>query len=166
MLFVCTTQGCISDEDPKGPSLSVGDSLPDISIVMNNGDIVSTASLMGKVSVIVFFNTNCSDCRKELPVIQSLWEEFKDSDIVILPIARDESAEEIESYWQYNGFTMPYSPQNDRKVYNLFAQSVIPRVYIANTQGVLTSIFDDDKDLPSLENLKEAIIAANKYPNP
>ena len=152
-MFVCTTTGCITDEDPQGPSLSVGDSLPQFSVTMNKGEVITTESLRGKVSVIVFFNTDCSDCRKELPVIQDLWERYhEDSQVKVIAIAREESAEEIENYWRENGLTMPYSPQSNREIYNLFAPSIIPRIYIANPSSVIVANFDDS-ELPSLDIL-------------
>lgn len=153
MMFICTTTGCISDDEPEGPSLKAGDSLPQFTVTMNNGEIISDSSLRGSVAVIVFFNTGCSDCQKELPVIQDLWEKYiGDSDVKILAIAREESTAEIEEYWQENGLTMPFSPQQNREIYNLFAYNVIPRIYIANTSGIITANFDDI-EMPSLKKL-------------
>ena len=161
MMIVCTTQGCISDDDPDGPTLTVGDTIPEFSVAMSNGEIISKSSVKGKVPVIIFFNTDCSDCRKELPVIQSLWDNYKDNpEVVIALIARQESADEIETYWNENNFTMPYSPQETRDVYSLFAASIIPRIFIANPEGVIT-FSSDDSDMPSLEKLTEAINSAS-----
>lgn len=157
MMFVCTTTGCISDDDPKGPSLNVGDPLPQFSVTLNTGEEFSTSSLKGKIPVIVFFNTGCSDCRKELPVIQELWESYKeDSKVKIIVIAREESAEGIATYWEENGLSMPYSPQDTKEIYNLFAPSVIPRIYIANPSGIITATFDD-VEMPTVEVLKSEI---------
>ena len=154
ILLVCTTAGCINDNEPQGPSLVVGDSLPVFSVVMNNGEVVSTESLKGLIPVIVFFNTDCSDCRKELPVIQKLWDLYKDNaEVKILAIAREESASQIMSYWEENNLTLPWSAQENRDVYSLFATSVIPRIYIADKTGVITATFGD-QDMPTLEQLE------------
>lgn len=161
MMIVCTTQGCISDNEPEGPSLKAGDSLPVFSVVMNDGSSVSTESLKGHVAVIVFFNTNCSDCRKELPVIQELWEIYKENQkVVIVPIAREESEAEIAEYWRANNLTMPYSPQDDRTIYSLFAPSVIPRIYVASPSGKITATFGDT-DLPDVKTLISEIETAD-----
>lgn len=165
LLMGCGIQSCISDNNPVGPSLSVGDSLPVFSIVMNDGAIVSSQSLMGKVPVIVFFNTGCPDCQKELPVIQQLWQIYEKSAIVkIIPISREESQEAIEEYWNNNGFTMPYSPQENREVYSLFATSIIPRIYIADPYGKIIASFDEN--LPSFETLKAQIEKADPTEKP
>ena len=156
ILLACSLQGCLSDE-PKGTALKPGDSLPFFGVELSDGKIVSNASLVGKVGVIVFFNTDCPDCQKELPVIQKLWDELKDDfQIVIAPIAREENAQHIASYWSKNNMTMPYSPQESRAIYNLFASSAIPRIFISNPDGVIT-FASDDTDMPSLDDLKNAI---------
>lgn len=157
MLFVCTTQGCVTDDDPKGTALTVGESLPKFSVTLTDGTIVSDATLTGKIGVIVFFNTGCGDCRRELPVIQQLWEIYKDNpQIVIAPIAREESLESISTYWDQNGLTMPFSPQDNKDVYLLFAPSVIPRIFITDPRGVIR-FTSDDSDMPSLDALEKVI---------
>ena len=157
MMLVCTT-GCVSEDDPKGPLLGVGDRLPEFSIEMNDATVVTTNSLIGYNTAIVFFNTGCSDCREELPVIQALWDRCKeDTGIKIILISREESASEIAAYWEENGFTMPYSAQEGREVYSLFAQSVIPRIFIANREGVITAAYGD-QDMPSLELLLKDLV--------
>lgn len=157
MAMVCTTAGCVNDDEPKGTALGVGDSLPQFSVTMSNGDMVSTNTLFGKVSMIVFFNTNCGDCQKELPVVDQVWEYFQGNpNIVIAPIAREESNDEILKYWQENSLSMPYSPQDNRDVYSLFAPSVIPRIYIADTNGVITAAYGDT-DMPDFAAIVTAI---------
>lgn len=150
-------QSCVNDPEPKGADLSVGDTLPQFSVELFDGSIVSRNSLAGKTSVIVFFNTACPDCQKELPVIQKLWESYgTDPDFKLIAIAREEDSESIAEYWELNHFTIPWSPQDTRSVYNLFATSGIPRIYISDKQEIIRYIFDD-KDMPLLETLMEAI---------
>ena len=69
-----------------------------------------------------------------------------------MPIAREESQSEIEAYWKAQSLSMPYSPQENRDVYSLFARSVIPRIYIADTLGVITAAFGDI-EMPDLQSL-------------
>ena len=159
MMFVCTTSGCVTDDEPKGPSLQVGEPLPQFSVTLNNGEEVSTNSLRGNIPVIVFFNTDCSDCRKELPVVQQLYDRYEaEEDVKIVLIAREESYSEIEKYWKENNLDMPFSPQESKEIYNLFAPSVIPRIYIANREGIVKATFDDS-DMPSLVELVSEIEA-------
>lgn len=168
ILFLLATQGCVSDKEPEGPSLKVGDSLPVFTIEMNDGSLVTTQSLRGQIPLIVFFNTNCQDCQTELTVIQKLWDHYHNTPtdvgdsqkVRILTISREESAEDIIDYWQLHGFTLPFSAQETRQIYSLFAQSVIPRIYIADANGVISAMYGD-KDMPDLDTLISDIDFAN-----
>ncbi|MCH5240502.1 MAG: TlpA family protein disulfide reductase [Muribaculaceae bacterium] len=155
LLMSCLTllSACVNDNEPSGPSLSVGDPLPSFSVVMNDGETVSNISLLGKTSVIIFFNTACPDCQKELPVVQQLWEIYEDDpNIKIIAIAREENEKKISDYWNQNNLTIPWSPQESREVFSLFAPSIIPRIYISDSQTIIRDIFTDNP-LPSLETL-------------
>lgn len=157
---------CVNDDDPSAQwALSVGDTLPPFSVTLNDGRMISAQGLRGKTAVIVFFNTTCSDCQKELPVVQQFYDEFKDdADVEILAIAREEDASDIYAYWQKNSLTIPWSPQPDRTIYNLFATSVIPRIFFVNPLGVITAAFGD-KDMPDLQTLQEALLTARQNPD-
>lgn len=157
MFLFMVMVSCVSDPEPDGAQLSIGDSLPQFSVEMNNGQTVSTQSLRGKAAVIVFFNTDCPDCREELPVIQRLWDIYKENQQVeIVTIAREESKTKIEDYWSENDLTMPFSPQESRDIYSLFARSIIPRIYVADQNSVIIRMFGDS-DMPSLEQLTSVL---------
>lgn len=123
--------------------VEIGDTLPNFEVVMNNGETVTTESLRGENSMIVFFNTDCSDCREEFPVLQKFWEEYGD-EITIVCVSRAEDAEHVSKYWEENGLTLPYSAQKDRAIYNLFATSIIPRIYISGPDLIVRQIYTDN----------------------
>ena len=142
LLIMVTAPGCINDEVEPVWSLQTGDRLPDFEITLDDGSSVSTEMLKGRKSVIVFFSTGCGDCRRELPVVQDYYDECKkrDSDCFFVCISREEGEASVMAYWEENGFTMPYSAQTDRSVYNLFASSGIPRRYEADENLVITHV--------------------------
>ena len=146
---------CIKD-DPTGNDLVVGNLVPDFTVLMNDGSTVSGASLRSGVSCIVFFYTGCPDCQMTLPAIQRIYDEYSVQGVSFALISREESDETISQYWQSNGYTMPYSAQTNRKVYELFAQTRVPRVYICN-DGVIKHIFTDTPAPPSYEDIKTSI---------
>ncbi len=60
-------------------------------------------------------------------------------DFRMLAISREENEESVAAYWAANGLLIPYSPQEDRRIYNLFATSIIPRIYFCR-DGIVTRI--------------------------
>lgn len=143
LITAAVVVSCIRDEAPEGAELAVGDSLPDFSVTMSDGSSFSTSDLEGKVSLIMFFHTGCPDCRAELPVVQSIYEKYG-QEIGICCISREEGAAEIEEYWQSAGLTLPWSAQEDRSIYSLFATYGVPRIYISDRNLTIYSVYDDD----------------------
>ena len=52
---------------------------------------------------------------------------------------------------------MPYSAQDNRTIYQLFAQKVIPRVYIIDKEGFIRYIFMDTP-LATYDDLRKAVM--------
>lgn len=150
---------CIDDDaDEEGTiDLKAGEAVPDFSVVMDNGQTVTKESLRGKTSLIVFFHTGCKDCRRELPVIQQIYQDYGEK-INMVCISRAEKKEDIRAYWTEQGFTLPYSAQPDRTVYYLFAKSSIPRVYVVDKDLIIRTVFTDNP-LAEYEDIAGALEA-------
>lgn len=160
-LSACAVTGCIEDdvEPETEDEIAVGEKLPEFSVTMNDGSVVGTASLYGKPSCLVFFNTSCEDCRNELPVLERAYGTYgRDGRVNFVLVSREQDAESVAEYWFANGLTMPYSAQTDRAVYTLFASSGIPRIYIADADLMVHAIFTDSP-LATEEDLTAAFQA-------
>lgn len=133
---------CFSEEEGTGTAdiVKVGDALPAFSVTTTEGATVSPATLAGRPAVIAFFTTTCPDCRRELPVLQEVYEEMGGVAAFVC-IGREEEASVVEAYWRDNGLTLPCSPQADRGVYGLFALRTVPRLYVADAQGTVRNVF-------------------------
>lgn len=150
---------CIKDStsDSREDKVKTGDVLPEFAVDMNDGNIISTEDVKGKVSVITFFHTLCPDCQTELPVLQKVYEEYSGDDrVVIFAVSRDESDDDVSEYWYENGFTIPYSAQDDRAVYEMFSTLGIPKIYISDREMVVRYIHSD-VDMPTSDVLKYEI---------
>ncbi len=150
--IITISVSCIFDPDePEGGNIGIGDELPEFTITLSDGTTVGTQDLRGSESLIMFFSTQCPDCQEVLPVVQSFYEEYSEQMRFIL-ISREDGEENVKSYWQEHNLTLPYSAQNDRSVYRLFATSGIPRIYISGPDLIVRSVFTDST-LPTLEDL-------------
>ena len=157
-----------SDEVMDADSLVVGDQLPAFEVTMNDGSVVRTADLKGQPSVVVLFSVDCPDCRHELPEVQKLWDRSRQGELTgngkplpIVLIARKNTVEDIEPFWKFSEFTMPYSPQPDRKVYSRFAPSRIPRIYISDASTTIRVAYADT-GMPTAETLAKEISRLNE----
>lgn len=141
MLSLLCCISCIKEKPQLEFELKVGDNIPNFSVVMNDGTTVNSNGLQNGVAIIMFFHTSCPDCRNTLPAMQKIYDQMGKKFPIVL-ISREQNDDEIVPYWQEMGYTLPYSPQSTREIYNLFATSRVPRVYICNN-GVIKHIFTD-----------------------
>ena len=154
LLAALCLSGCIKEN--VGADLKVGDRLPDFTVTMNDGTVVSDDSLMGNVSCVMFFHTTCPDCQATLPVVQSIYDEYHQKGVLFALISRGQAADDIDIFWEEKGLNMPYSAQESRYVYNKFASTRIPRVYICDKNGIIRYIFTDDP-IPVYDDLMSSL---------
>lgn len=117
--------------DDEGAIVVKGQQLPEFNLTLNDGGTLRTADLAGRPSLIVFFNTQCGDCRKELPIVNQIYADYANR-VQFVCISRSEGAESVSRFWEENHLTMPYSLQSDRTIYSLFALRTIPRIYLSD----------------------------------
>lgn len=155
-IFCCVILlGCVKDGSSRY-ELQIGDCLPDFEAFMNDGTFISTESLKGSVSVVVFFHSSCHDCQQTLPVIQEVYDKYLSQKVNFILISRSQSVDEVSAYFTDNCLTMPYSAQNDRTIYEKFAKSGIPRIYVNDKYCIIRHTYSDES-IPTFEQLCTAI---------
>lgn len=143
-LIFCFT-GCIDEDKEKeqpGANIGVGDDLPKFVIDMNDGSkLDSSTDLSGKVSVILLFSITCPQCHDQLKYTDEIYEKYKTNpNFVIFGISREQGETDVNKYWIDERLEMPYSAQNDRYIYSLFAKSYVPRIYISDANRVVRAV--------------------------
>ena len=155
MAVLAVLSGCIKEKQ-TGADLQVGSRLPDFEVVMSDGETVTDQILQESVSVVMFFHTSCPDCQQVLPQMQRVYDEYAPKGVRIVLISREDTEERIESFWQEKGLKMPYSAPKDRKIYEKFAATRIPRVYVNEKGGIIRYVFTDDPN-PSYDEICTAL---------
>ena len=140
--------------------VQLGQQLPLFTVTLNDHTTLNTAQLQGRPSVIVFFNTLCSDCRRELPIVQRVYDQYGQR-VQFLCISRAQTDDEVSIFWQKNVLTMPYSAQSDKSVYELFATSTIPRIYVSDASGMVCRYFVERMSQSELTEVLDSLL--NKY---
>lgn len=141
----------------EGTGVGVGDRIPSFSVTACDGSTVTGESLSRGCTVMGFFHTACPDCRSELDVLQEFWDRHS-QEVSFILIGREEKAMDIARYWQAHGYSMPYSAQEDRRVYSLFGTTGVPLVYVAS-EGVVVAVFGD-APTATLCDLEQALSCA------
>lgn len=145
VLFCLVVTGCgsIHEDNDVVERIVVGDRVPSfsVSVVVNGSPATFSTSHLTGETVIVFFSTLCGDCKRELPELNDYYLRHRDDPgFQMVAISRGEGEDMVVPFWEEYDLQIPYSAQSDRQIYNLFASSIIPRVYFVSAQGLVTRI--------------------------
>jgi peroxiredoxin len=92
----------------------------------------------GKVVVLNFWATWCPPCRKEMPDLEKLYQQFKDQGLVILAIS-DEDAGKVRPFIAAQKVNYPILLDPGRKVNELFQIEGIPKTFVYDRNGKLVA---------------------------
>jgi peroxiredoxin len=95
----------------------------------------------GKVVVLQFFGTYCPPCRAEMPVLQKLYEKYKDK-VMVIGLSVDyigEKPEKLKNFVREMGVTYPVGPATER-AWSEYAGKYtgldsIPQTFIIDKEG-------------------------------
>ena len=144
---------CIREtETPASARIDPGDPWPPFVLTAPDNTTLSNEDLRGKTVLIVFFSTECADCRRELPAVEAAWEELKnDPRFIIVPVGRRQSAGTIAAYWAERQWDMPFYPDPDGAVYALFAAHTVPYFFAGGPDGTVRFIKAETLDMEARE---------------
>ncbi|KMT23244.1 TlpA family protein disulfide reductase [Clostridium cylindrosporum] len=100
-----------------------------------NGKEVSLSTLKGKHVLINFWATWCPPCRSEMPDIEKLYQETKDSDLVILAIDIGEDKETVKSFIDENKFNFNVLLDSNKDVAIKYNITSIPTSFFIDKEG-------------------------------
>ena len=115
--------------------------------------------LKGKLLFIDIWATYCPDCRKELPALETLQEDYKTEPITFVNISVDRDKEAWKTMVKekkLRGIHLYASPETKELFKELYDLRSIPRYMLIDEKG---NIINANLPMPSDKNLKELITA-------
>ena len=67
--------------------------------------------------------------------------------VIVVAISRAEDEDMVAPFWEEYGLEIPYSAQPDRRIYDMFAKSIVPRVYFVAPSGKVTKVLIENFDV-------------------
>ena len=124
-------------------------STTDATFLDAKGNKVKLSDLKGKVVFVNFWATWCPPCIKEMPSIQTLYNNFKNKEVVFLMVDVDAKYEKSKAFMDRNKYTLPV----------LIPGGPISEKYLGN--AVPTTLVFDKKG-----NLAQRIVGGVDYASP
>ena len=123
------------------------------------GNTITLSSLKGKNVLLNFWATWCPPCRGEMPDIQKLYSQTKDSDLVILAVDIGEDTKTVQDFITKNNYEFNILLDSDKAVATNYNISSIPTSFFINKEG---KIINKHIGAMSLEDMRSNVAKLTK----
>ena len=123
-----------AEDDQSDP-----DNAPDFTLTDLEGNSVSLSDYAGTPVLVNFWATWCPPCRAELPLIQDYQDKYLD-EFVVLAVDGGETAEDVQSFVDAQGYTMKFLLDTDFAVAELFQVRGYPTSLFIDAEGVIQKV--------------------------
>ena len=116
-------------------SVSAADTAKDFTLKSSTGDNLRLQELRGNIVLMNFWASWCAPCRKELPYLESLQQEFKDLGFTVLAVNIDEDSSKASLLLNDISVSFPvvYDPKGD--VSKLYDVQAMPTTVFIDRNG-------------------------------
>lgn len=133
-------------------------------VTLPDGRALSSDSLKGKVVLVNFWATWCPYCRKEKPVIDAFWQDYRDRGFEVISISIDDPAEKIAAWMQDKDYAFMAAPTNASVIAAFGNVASVPTSFIVDTEGRIRHKIAGQVHYPRLEKLVAPLLAEAKQP--
>ncbi|HRF50891.1 MAG TPA: redoxin domain-containing protein [Anaerolineales bacterium] len=132
-------------------SLPVGEQAPDFEVKTLSGETVKLSDYRGHPVLLTFGASWCPDCRREVPLLQSLHE--SESSLAILMIDTKEDRATVQAYADEFGMTFPIGLDEDGVIATEYRVWAIPTELLIDEAGIVRARLIESVTKESLAKL-------------
>jgi cytochrome c biogenesis protein CcmG, thiol:disulfide interchange protein DsbE len=114
---------------------------PDFTLTLLDGSSVRLADLKGKVVVINFWASWCGPCRDEAPVLENVWNAYKDKGVVFLGVAYTDTDQGARQFLAEYNSSYPNGLDIGTKISELYNIQGVPETFIIDRNGEVAQFF-------------------------
>lgn len=131
----------------------------DFTLVDLEGNKVSLSDLKGKKVFLNFWATWCPPCKAEMPEIEKIYQETKDSDLVILAVEIGEPLDTVKTFIDDNNYNFKVLLDSNQEIATAYGITAIPTSFFIDEQG---NIVSQKIGAMTYDEMKEYIDTLNK----
>jgi len=117
--------------------LEIGNLAPDFSAMSITGEAIALSNFEGKITIINFWGSWCGPCRREMPILQELYEVYENQGMTIVGLAVNDTLEDVEAFRDEFDLTFPLALDNGSSISNLYNITSQPSTLIVDADGVI-----------------------------
>ncbi len=141
--------------------LDVGDRVPNFTTRTLEGQTVSLTDFRGRVVLLNFWATWCTSCKKEIPLLQAIYE-LHQPDFVVLAVDYQESEERVRAFAEANGMKFLVLLDPDGTINeDIFGEIIpgYPTSLLVDREGVIAAYFPGELNGTQLTDALEPLLA-------
>ncbi len=133
--------GLITNEPLTGASgaARVNHPAPNFTLPLFSGGELTLSSLKGKPVVINFWASWCPPCRVEAPILEKVWQLYKDEGVTFVGVDIQDTEEDARAFIKEFGITYPNAKDASGRVTIDYGVSGIPVTFFVNREGLIVS---------------------------
>lgn len=122
--------------------------MEDFETIDLNGNRIRLSDYKGKIIILNFWATWCPPCKEEMPMMQEIYDKYKDEDVVLLTVNStsvelrgennsDKAETQVRKFINEIGYTFPVLLDKEDKAWEIYQQRGIPANYIIDKNGII-----------------------------
>lgn len=109
---------------------------PELQLTTLAGDTLRFADLRGSVVLVNFWATWCAPCRVEMPMLQAVWEDYRDRGFTVVGLYTDEGPiADLVGWYRRAGISYPFARATPAAIRGFGQGSALPTSYLIDREG-------------------------------
>jgi cytochrome c biogenesis protein CcmG/thiol:disulfide interchange protein DsbE len=111
---------------------------PDFTLESLDGErTISLREYRGQVVVLNFWASWCVPCKEEAPLLQSVWERYRDDGVVVLGVDAQDLKADARKFAERYSLTYPLAHDKDGVTLGRFGYNAFPETWFVDREGRL-----------------------------
>lgn len=132
LLSLCLAVTLTAQADPQ-----LNQPMPRIDTPLLGGKVLKANDLNNKVVLVVFWATWCPVCLIEMPLVQRLYDNYKDKGLEVLALSMDIYEADATDFWKQKGFTYPLAMRLGAVKQTWGSVNATPQMLLADRKGIM-----------------------------
>jgi cytochrome c biogenesis protein CcmG, thiol:disulfide interchange protein DsbE len=115
---------------------------PDLTLTTLDGNTISLSDFRGQPVILNFWATWCPPCRAEMPVLQQVFQDYKETGLMILTVnsTAHDSPSAVQNFVSEYNLAIPILLDDQGKATKNYQVSSLPTTYFIDRDGVIHEI--------------------------
>lgn len=115
--------------------IASADAAPDFTLPSSKGDNVRLAEQRGQVVMLNFWASWCGPCRKEMPLLDAMYQRYSSAGFVLYGVNVEEDNTDAKKLLKELGVTFPVLFDSESKASSLYNVDAMPTTVVIDKKG-------------------------------